>query len=88
LPYFSDINKASGSAEVCREDITNCYDTDPRSQLFKKYQGDVVDVASTMWIIRHNDWLTDAELTMGSACNVSIFFFFFDIFILFMLIFV
>ena len=60
----------SGSSEVCRLDATNCYDTDPRAELFRKYQGRVVDIESTQWIIGHNDYTRDAE-SLGGACNVS-----------------
>lgn len=71
LPYFDDIGVLSGISEVCRQDATNCYATDPRSRLFAKYQDRVVDIESTQWMIGYNDFEHDLE-SMGGACNVSL----------------
>jgi hypothetical protein len=67
-PYYPDINKAAGYANLCARDASMCYDTDPRALLFKEYQSKVTSVDGGKWILAYNDFQHD-EASANDSCN-------------------
>ena len=66
-PYFADIAKISGQDDLCLQDINQCYDTDPRSQIFAREQLKVNDLKSFQQVMGFNEWQSD-PLSQNNSC--------------------
>ena len=56
IPYFPDMALSSGAEKLCQADSNNCYSSDPRARLFRRYEKQVTDMKSIMWILGYNDF--------------------------------
>lgn len=73
-PYFDDIARITGQYQLCQKDSTNCYDTDPRAQIFRANHHRVENVTDLKHLMTYNDYQND-PYSRGDPCNVSPFIF-------------
>ncbi len=60
----ADVALSSGAETLCQADAKNCYSSDPRARLFRRYEPRVADLRGAMWLLGHNDFQgADADLS-------------------------
>jgi hypothetical protein len=67
-PYFKDIRDMTGQTALCIKNSFECYQTDPRGQIFHKLQANVQNIADFRVVMQYNHWQTD-ELSMKDSCR-------------------
>jgi hypothetical protein len=69
VPYYSDIQDASGYAKLCKMGNTdNCHDTAPRAQIFREYQGQITNLDGAKWMLGYNSFQNDTA-SHGDPCS-------------------
>ena len=69
VPFFPSIYNTSGYGEMYEKyGDEYSYQSNPRANILRQRQSDVVDLKSLFWLIRYNDYQSD-PYSLGDACN-------------------
>jgi len=68
VPFYQDINEASGYAKLCDRDADQCHDTCPRANIFREYHSQIKDVDGGKWMLAYNSFQNDTA-SKSDPCN-------------------